>query len=316
MKLDEVQKMSRMNWPKTPEGHKMMMAYLQEQGIDPSNLYQELEMSSHDVNTHRDTSYTNVTVNLHSHSYTEVIYCRSADQVEYLVESERYRICPGDILFIPPGVSHRPILSDHMSVPYERDVIWISQDFMEDFMARAQELRGGENHDVPDYRAPIRTANTRWEFLGELFRRGVMEEEEKLPGWDAVVVGNTLTILAYMRRAYLERSVNPMKAEKPELLDRITAYIEENYREHITVDDLARKFYVSNSTISHQFKQRMGVSLYRYITQRRLIAAKTLIRQGMMLENVARNTGFVDYSTFYRAFKQEYGISPRQFTQL
>ena len=312
MKLDEVQKMSRMNWPRTEEGYRQMQEYLRNQGIDPSNVYQELEMSSHDVNTHRDTSYTNAMVNLHSHSYTEIIYCRTADHVEYLVESERYRICAGDILFIPPGVSHRPILAEHMNVPYERDVIWISQSFME----RAMDLLRGENEETLDYQTPIRTANTKWEFLEELFRRGVIEEEEKRTGWDAVVVGNTLTILAYMQRAYQERSANPMKAEKPELLDRITAYIEENYQEHITVDDLAKKFYVSNSTISHQFKQKMGVSLYRYITQRRLIAAKTLILQGVLLENVARSTGFVDYSTFYRAFKQEYGISPRQFTQL
>jgi len=60
----------------------------------------------------------------------------------------------------------------------------------------------------------------------------------------------------------------------------------------------------------------MGVSIYRYITQRRLIAAKTLIGQKMPMEEIARQVGFSDYSTFYRAFKQEFGISPRQFSQL
>ena len=59
----------------------------------------------------------------------------------------------------------------------------------------------------------------------------------------------------------------------------------------------------------------MGISLYRYITQRRLIAAKLLIGENHPLEEVARRVGFLDYSTFYRAFKQEYGISPRQFAR-
>ena len=107
-----------------------------------------------------------------------------------------------------------------------------------------------------------------------------------------------------------------MKAERPELLDRVAAYIEKNYTEHITIDDLARCFFVSNSTISHLFKQKMGVSVYRYITQRRLIAAKTLIGQKLPLEEISQQVGFSDYSTFYRAFKQEFGISPRQFSQL
>ena len=60
----------------------------------------------------------------------------------------------------------------------------------------------------------------------------------------------------------------------------------------------------------------MGLSLYHYITQRRLISAKNLISTGIPLEHVATQVGFSDYSTFYRAFKQEYGISPRQYRSL
>ena len=130
------------------------------------------------------------------------------------------------------------------------------------------------------------------------------------------VIGNTLTIFSHLKRIYIERGAGTMKAEKPELLDRIAAYIEKNYANHITVDALARHFYVSSSTISHLFKQKMGVSLYRYITQRRLIAAKSLIAQRVPMEEISLRVGFVDYSTFYRAFKQEFGISPRRFSQL
>ena len=60
----------------------------------------------------------------------------------------------------------------------------------------------------------------------------------------------------------------------------------------------------------------MGVSFYRCVTQRRLIAAKALILDGHPLENVGQQVGFSDYSSFYRAFKQEYGIPPRQYRKL
>ena len=312
VKIDEVQKMSRMNWPRTEEGHRQMLAYLQENGIDPFNMYQELEMSSRFVNTHRDISYANTQVNLHSHDYLEIIFCRSSAGVEYLIGADRYRLQKGDIIYVPPGVSHRPIMPEKLTVPYERDVLWISQEFIHNMMETFPDEGAAER----DHRVPIRTAGTRWEFLGEMFRAGVIEEEEKRPGWEAAVLGNTMMIFAHLKRAYMERSAGTMKTEKPELLDRITAYIEKNYAEHITVEDLARRFYVSNSTISHHFKQKMGVSLYRYITQRRLIAAKTLIAQGAPMEEISHSVGFVDYSTFYRAFKQEFGISPRQFGRL
>lgn len=311
MKIDDMRKISQMEWSHTEEGYQKVMSCLQELGIDPSNLYQELEMSSKYVNTHRDTSYSNATVSLHSHNYVEVLYCRAAAGVEYLIGSDRYRLQKGDIVFVPPGVSHRPILPEKLEIPYERDVLWISTEFLE-----AMQNMFPDDTEYGQRSIPIRTAGTRWEFLGELFRTGVLEEEQKRTGWEAAVMANTLLILTHIKRIYLERSAGTMKAEKPELPDRIMAYIEDHYPEHITVDDLARRFYVSNSSISHLFKQKMGVSLYRYITQRRLIAAKSLIAQHVPMEEIAHRVGFVDYSTFYRAFKQEFGISPRRFSQL
>lgn len=312
MKIDDMQKLATFVRTNTSDDQRLMQEHLHALGIDPSNLYQELEMSSRYVNTHRDTSYSKATVNLHSHNYIEIIYCRTSAGVEYLIGSERYRLQKGDIVFVPPGVSHRPIMPEKLTVPYERDVLWISTEFMETILKMFPDATA----ESRDHRAPIRTAGTRWEFLGDVFRAGVLEEEQKRPGWETAVMGNTLMIFTYMKRIYIERSAGTMKAEKPELLDRITAYIEQNYAEHITIDDLARKFYVSNSTISHLFRQKMGVSLYRYITQRRLIAAKSLVTAKVPMEEVSRMVGFADYSTFYRAFKQEFGISPRQFAQL
>ena len=101
-----------------------------------------------------------------------------------------------------------------------------------------------------------------------------------------------------------------------EYADMAALYIEQHYAEHITVYDIAHKFYVSDSSISHHFKQKMGISIYHYVTQRRLISAKNLISKGMALEQVAARVGFSDYSAFYRAFKQEYGISPRQYRSI
>ena len=312
MKLDDVRKISEMDLPQTEEGYAMVAAWLKERGIDPSNVYQELEMSSRYVNTHRDTTYSNARVALHSHTYAEILYCRSCEGVEYLIGSDRYRLQKGDIIYVPPGVSHRPILPEKLTAPYERDVLWVSGEFIETVLDMFPE------EGLPDrkHRALIRTAGTRWEFLGEMFRDGVLEEERKRPGWETAVMGNTLMIYANMKRLHLEHSAGSLKAEKPDLLDKVTAYIERHYAEHITVSDLSRRFYVSNSTVSHLFKEKMGISIYRYLTQRRLISAKNRIAEGMPLEQVAVRVGFSDYSAFYRAFKQEYGISPRQYRTL
>lgn len=310
MKLHELRKITAQMQPISgPGDQQKIQELLRSAGLDPGNFYQELEMSSRFVDTHQDVSWSNSRVSLHSHSFYEVLYCRGGTGVEYLVGSDRYRLQKGDIVLVPPGISHRPILPENMAEPYKRDVLWVSQEFVDMMSSQFPDDTALER----DRSVPIRTAGSRWEFIGTLFRNGVKEAEKQAPGWEVAVLGNTMMIFANLKRAYIERSAGILKTEKRELLDEINAYIEENFASPLTLETVAKHFYISQSAVSHLFKQKMGVSLYRYVTQRRLIAAKNLILEGAAMETVAEQVGFGDYSAFYRAFKGEFGISPRQF---
>jgi len=295
-----------------PQLQQWLHEQLSGMGLDPSAIYQELEMTSPLVDTHRDVSDSNAHMSLHSHAFYELIYCRNSCGAEYLVGSERYRLQAGDIIFVPPGVSHRPLLPEDMAEPYQRYVLWLSGEFMELFF----KLFSYSPSEKLTRSGLLRTGGTAWEQLGELFRAGVQEAERQQDGWEVAVIGNTLQLLIRIKRATDARSIRLMEAEKPELLDRLTAYVEAHYMERIAIGDLSRHFYVSSSTVSHLFQQKLGVSFYRFVTQRRLIAAKALILEGNMLETVSGRVGFSDYSAFYRAFRQEYGISPRQYRSL
>ena len=313
MKLADIRKLSA-HFPQTESAATQAQIHdlLRQMGYDPAALYQELEMSHPLVDTHRDVSYAGQPMQLHSHVFYELIYCRSSCGAEYLLGSDRYRMQRGDIIFVPPGVSHRPLLPEKMEEPYKRYVLWLSQDFMDLF---AKVYTPGAAHTFP-YNRLLRTDSRRAEELGELFRRGVQEAETQLPGWEAAVVGNTLTLLTHLGRTLQEHAVPPIEAETPELIDRVLAYIEENLSAHITLAETAHHFYVSESTIVQIFRRKMNISFYRHVTQRRLIAAKALIAASDDLEQVGRSVGFADYSTFYRAFRKEYGICPRQYRKM
>lgn len=309
MKLGQLHKLAQAIPNLTSED---LQEQIRELGLDPNNLYQELEMTSPYVDTHRDSSVSNAHMQLHSHTFYELIYCCNTCGAEYLVGSERYRLHQGDIVFIPPGISHRPLLPENMAQPYERYVLWLSQAFMENLsplfpypfsqkQSNAGLLRTGETTSAP---------------LGDLFQNGILEAEGHEDGWEAAIIGNTITLLSQLKRATDRQQLYQLKAEKPQLLDKLTAYVEENYAKPITLSNTAKAFYISESTISHLCKEKLGVSFYRYVTQRRLIAAKSLIGKGILLEDVALQSGFGDYSGFYRAFKQEYGITPRQYKNL
>lgn len=286
---------------------------LTELGYDFGNVYQELEMRSRFVDSHQDVSYANDKLNLHSHDFYEVLYCRSNSSIQYLVGTQRYRLQRGDIVFVPPGMGHRPILEAEMAEPYYREVLWISTEFMREIVSLFDDtemLHWEKEHHL------VRTEGTRWERLGDYFHAGVREAEQRAWGWQAALCGNTTQLLVMMGRALKDRGNMMPGAEKPELLDEVVNYIEANLSEKIVLAEVAKRFWVSESTISQTFRQKMDVSFHHFVTQRRLIAAKSMILEGQPMDKVSERVGFADYSTFYRAFKHEYGISPRQYRSL
>ena len=89
--------------------------------------------------------------------------------------------------------------------------------------------------------------------------------------------------------------------------------IELHLAEKITRGDVAKHFFVSENTLSHIFRNNAGISFHRYVTLKRLEAAKALMDEDLQLKLVSRMVGFSDYSSFYRVFRQEYGLSPEQY---
>lgn len=272
--------------------------------FSPANL----SMKSRYVDTMQEVTTVHLAVSLHSHDFFEVLYCHSPAGVEYLVASERYRLQKGDIVFVPPGIPHCPILPERMQEVYRRDVIRMSKEFVANMFSMNLE---DNSEDVP---GPflLRTAGTRWEHLGELFHLGNLEAAQKQTGWELAVIANTTKLMVYIHRAINEQPTAPLKAEKPELLDQVLEYIEQHLHEKISLSEVAHHFYVSQSTITQTFRNKLGLSFYRCVTQARLIAARRLIEGDQSLESIAEAVGFTDYSAFYRAFKQEFGVSPRQ----
>jgi len=80
--------------------------------------------------------------------------------------------------------------------------------------------------------------------------------------------------------------------------------IDLRYRERLTVGDIAAQLHVSPSSLSHSFSAELGVSVYRYITGKRLSVARRLISEGRSKTEAALAAGFADYSSFYRLYKK------------
>ena len=93
----------------------------------------------------------------------------------------------------------------------------------------------------------------------------------------------------------------------------VLSYIDDHYSEDLTLDKLANRFFISKYHLSREFPRLVGTSVHRYIVQKRLVMAKQMLSRGLSSSDVYQRCGFGDYSNFYRAFRQEYQISPKEF---
>lgn len=306
MKLKELTRIMAGHMP--DEMTDAMRTELEQKGFNLQNFYQEIEMNSRFVNTHPDTS--RYAMELHSHNFYEILYIRRGN-IQYLLGTDRYRVHPGDVIFIPPQVSHRAVLTEREDEPYERYVLWLSREFV----AMLRGIWPGLRLNGDGYRLLRMSAEHR-DSVGGLFQRGVSFAAGGRPGGELEVMGNTLQLLVQLERLFSDDGLAPPEREKRELLDDVVEYIEHHLAEKITLEGTARHFLVSRSTVSHAFQQRLDVSFYRFVTQRRLLAAREHILAGDAMNSIAEQVGFSDYSAFYRAFRQEYGIAPRDYAKL
>jgi AraC-like DNA-binding protein len=99
-------------------------------------------------------------------------------------------------------------------------------------------------------------------------------------------------------------------------ISSIMDYINENLDKELSLDTLSEKFYLSKYHLLREFKKYGGYTIHQYIHKKRLIAAKTLLREGIQVTEVCTQCGFGDYSNFIRSFKKAFGVPPKKYCKI
>ena len=104
------------------------------------------------------------------------------------------------------------------------------------------------------------------------------------------------------------------KGLSPERLQRVRDYVEAHLDEDLSITALADIACLSPHHFSRSFKKATGVGPRRYVIQRRLARAQTLLRRtNQPLARVAQETGFADQSHLTSVFRREMGVTPGRF---
>ena len=98
------------------------------------------------------------------------------------------------------------------------------------------------------------------------------------------------------------------------IANKIAQYINQNYRNEITIDILCKEFSFSKNHIINTFKKEFGQTPISYLNTTRISKAEELlIATSNSIENIAYDCGYRNYSHFYRQFIHKNTISPEEF---
>lgn len=101
-----------------------------------------------------------------------------------------------------------------------------------------------------------------------------------------------------------------------EQLSFMIEYVQQHYREEISLAKFSEKSYYSPSHLSHLMRKELGISFTEYLKMVRLQHALQLLRHGKSVTEISESTGFVNSNAFIKAFRDTYGMTPGKYKSM
>ncbi len=217
-------------------------------------------------------------------------------------KSKEYTIEQGDLLLFNPRDNHtceqidgKPLDYRCINVPSET-------------MSKAvYEITG--RTDLPYFTAPVIFHSELVSLLKEL-HLVIMQEEKDFRKEELFFL-----LLEQLIEEHTDELPCP-KSEQSVEAKTICEYLEKNYRNNITLNELSNLTGLSKYYLLRSFTKQKGISPYSYLETIRIDKAKKLLEQGVLPIDVALQTGFSDQSHFSNFFKKFIGLTPKQYMNI
>ena len=235
----------------------------------------------------------------HCHKSYELIFVLRGEG-KHIVEGTEYPIHPQALFFLKPLEYHCSLPSPDL--PYERIVIRFDEELLPATVRRLRVLHetGGNYFSVASQACPLRAAFETLNGICDLLEEGHEEDAE------ALLHATLAQIVLLLSVTTPKEPLTPTSAT----VCRIIEYLNSHLREELSLDAVAKEFFISKYHLCRLFRQQTGASILNYFNAKRLTLAKQMILEGESATTVAMRLGFRDYSTFYRAYRKQNGESP------
>ncbi|MCX8081985.1 MAG: AraC family transcriptional regulator [bacterium] len=241
--------------------------------------------------------------NLAYHKEYEIHYIKRGTGY-YFIENRKYKFTHNNFVVIKSGEIHR-FIPFNPPVHIEKGTLFFSPSFINREIKKIIETS-------PHI---IRLGEREATLVEIIFRNISVEVATKEMNWEEIVHYETMALISLLKRCSSKK--NPVPRHNPRV-ESIMNYIEGHFTEDISLSDIAKKFFISESYLSHLFKNETGMPLKQYIFQRRIMEAKKLLTEHpeKKVYTVAGKVGFTDFTIFNRTFKKITGMTPSNYRRI
>jgi len=251
-------------------------------------------------------------MDMHIHDCYELYYSISGGK-QFLIDNCFYTIAPGDLFIINQYESHK--LTQIDSGIHERIVVSVHPDYVRKLSTPDTELDecfvrrpAGFRHKVSLNKEQ---QNRFLYYIDKIISANGYAHDiiEQAAFMELMVQINSLSSVN-------ETVISPTSYKYNHQVEDILAYINANISQPITLEQLAAHFYLSESYICRIFKAATSTTINKYITARRISIAKSLLNEGLSVAEAFEQSGFNDYSNFFKSFTKAVGVSPKKYAHL
>lgn len=249
----------------------------------------------------------------HWHSYCEITLVQKGSG-RYFVNGEEYSMEVGDLIIFNNT-------EPHGWIGFQEDMHLLVMIFQSDFVDYKLDL-SGNNYLKPfverggNFKNRIGHEDKQADRIREIMMEIQREDTVKEEGYRMMIQADVLRILTLLIRHYQDESKSeellPEKNSAMYRLSEAFQYIDEHYKEKLSLDEVAASCHMSTNYFSTYFRKAANINFSEYVARLRMKEARRLLRTTCMpITEIALECGFQNLSNFYRTYHKFFEKSPK-----
>ena len=236
----------------------------------------------------------------HLHNDYEILFVYSVENAYFNISGSKYQLKSFDLVFINPALIH------NLTIPYNQDYERCGLYFSES--AIPKELKPAIKSFSYFYHLKDKS-NPLFKIIDSISDAEKNFSEEDFADYLSSAL---IQLLYHMKYAVDETEAVGVSNDT---IDKILKYIDKHITEPLNAEIIAEACFVSKSWLSHTFKEHLGISLKKYINQKKMLMIERLIPTGLSITHLSEGYSYNNYATFFRQYKQYTGKKPKDNKQ-